>query len=396
MNKLGYYGYPEFFNKYRDEVKNYLNKIDEKDQEIKNTLILIKYSDLVDSVINGCYRNYKFGELCLRLKFIEEFNDPDDVEDFVDEIKSIIYCHEVNLIDDYFGIPYVTIHDFNYMPYNILKLYKIKPPFVAITCIINDWRDLYNTLGFSYRDKYIYSAALYSKNKYYIEHQESLDPNYDEKYFRKSCFFYKLININYKNAFNEGRNYGIFDLDCYDEFYLRDVDTHIDVSNVSNHEIVNNFDIAYRRYLSGDRSNLVLSKIISFNSQYFIEIFKKYKPFLLFTRNIFVNPKICSDNYNICTYNCNYIKLLSGVMFDNVFELDEDFILEYSIYKIAVKFRVDDIVLKIQQLFIKNKKIYKILDFKNECYYDPPIELLELPIVGDVDLFKGDELNPYF
>lgn len=368
MNKLAFYGYFEFFNKdYGVLEDNFENE------------------DLLTSIMNGCYRNYKFAELAIDLLY---------------DYSECLYANCILIANNsmkFTNIPTACIyHDFNYPDIYHSLIFKDHRD-LTFLCILNDWKDIYDKQNHKKQDYRGYSLALYLNKEYYINHQRNLK---SEKDIDDSYFFYHL-NTNIRL-----RDYNLFpyetsgyesDYEFFNESEYIDNEDKSHIDNVNKYEIVNNFDIAYKLYLNGDKSNLVLSKIINTDPKRYRNIFEKYKPFLIFTRNefSFYEMNKFKEIYPFSIYNITYINIIVTSVISAYISTNRIEIPEYNLYVIAKKLRNKKVLKKILELYKKHGKLYKIMDLENECYIDPPEEIFELPDVKNIDLFTGDELNPY-
>lgn len=368
MNKLAFYGYLEFFN------KNYYVLEDNSENE-----------DLLISIMNGCYRNYKFAELVIDLliNYSECFY-----------VNGILIANNSMKFNNIY--PKYLYNDFNYPDVYHSLIFKNHSD-LTFLCILNDWKDIYDKQNHEIQNYKGYSLALYLNKEYYINHQKSLkcEKDIDDSYF----FYYLNTNIRLIrcNLFPYEISGYESDNDYFDESEFIDNEDKSHMKNVNKYDIVNNFDIAYKLYLNGDKSNLVLSKIINTDAARYRNIFEKYKPFLIFTRNQFDTYE--TDRFkNICPfsiYNIIYMNIIINSVIISGISLNEIDIPEYNLYVIAKKLRNKRVLKKILELYKEHGKLYKIMDLENECYIDPPEEILELPEVKNIDLFTGDELNPY-
>ncbi|CCE89075.1 Piso0_001880 [Millerozyma farinosa CBS 7064] len=237
------------------------------------------------------------------------------------------------------------------------------------------------------------SYGMYTKNKDLLKNYNP--DNYLDSNEINETYFMKNLNtrMNYDTL------YGI-------EEYDYECETIVKYRKFSRKEIVDNYDIAKCCFENGDISNLVISKLLACNPDKYSYLFGKYKPFLIYTRtaplykySTFSDVKILKYSY----LNSIYIDILheaidilvsENSMRIHFIETDKIDIPEYTLYKLAVKYRVKEVEDRIMKLYLENnKKFIKILDMENEKYvYE---EISEFPETEFFNPIKGDELNPY-
>lgn len=387
MNKLAFYGYIDFFKEKRSELDEYENNDN---------------FDLVISIINGCYRNNKFSEYCSDIKIMQYRKDL--INGFLIANNSYKAIEHTNLF---------IYYDFNYPDHEhailgnkqINCLYDNTEQFIFL-CVLNDWRETYNKQIFKKRNDIAYSLALYLNKEFYIKHQETLindDKEIDKDVYHHNQvndgYFFRHLNTNIRyencNLYPPGpwTSYDS-DIEYFNESDYIDENDRSHIENVTKYDIVNNFDIAYKLYLNGDRSNIVLSKIVNTDPYKFRDIYKKYNPFLLFTRNE-VDLNVFTSSNPLVKYNLSYIRIITSATVGDSLPTRYIDIPEYNLYVIAIKLRKKNTIDKILELYKKFGKLFKIMDLEKECYIDPPEEIYELPNVKNIDIFTGDELNPY-
>lgn len=383
MNALAFYGKTEFF--------------DENFESNEYTYL---------SITNGCYRSIEFTKKALNLIEVGE-NEKE-------YMYGILIANNINP-KNYDVIPEFLFYDFKYPKKDFIKnlpetIKKEKMYDIIFLCVLNDWKDIYDSiiknlgdenknLGFN---KMGYSLALYQNKEYYINHQKSLDKENEVKLDESTFFCY--LNTN-NEQFDSNIQPKIEYWNCeYEVEYIEETEflgtiEKMDLKNKpSKYEIVNNFGVAYNLYRKGDISNLVLSKLISTNPDYFLDVYKKYKPFILFTRKDILLSRMYRyiEANPLCFYNIKYINILLNPVLMNVSTYSKIPLPEYNLYVIAVKMRNKRIINEILELYKEHGKLYKIMDLKNEKYLDPFEEIYDLPKPKDIDILTGGELNPYF
>ncbi|KAI3406873.1 hypothetical protein KGF56_000165 [Candida oxycetoniae] len=372
MNKLAFYGYIEFFDTFEDR-----EYVDSLENDV-----------LISSMINGCYANFEFNKRCFKLKYTEEHKD----------IMNGIMISRNDSESEYYNSEKL-FYDFNY-PFIRYALLGVHRSDLIYLSIIFDWRYVYEDYMVKYGDLTCYSLALYVGNEYYIKDLHKRCKDSYNSYEHDDRFFRHLNTNNLRIMSNKFPKYSQFDdiPDYIEESDFIDIATNVDTSNVTNYDIVNNFDLAYKLYKEGNTCNIVLSKIICMNPTKFENLFKKYKPFIIFTRNQFDTR--CMSRYSEIEprvkYNILYNNIISLTIHGSTKTIESDIdIPEYNLYVLSVKMRQHNLVHKILELYKKEGYLIKIMDLDNEKYIDPPLLIKELPIVKNIDLIKGDELNPY-
>ncbi|RLV93570.1 hypothetical protein JA1_002247 [Spathaspora sp. JA1] len=342
MNKAAFYGYMEFFDQ-----KN----IDYSDDDVGYCMYV------------GSKRNLEFGKKAVEYDTEYSF-----------EIRTVLLA---NNIYKFHHPPPLTFYDFNYINKSTCEL-LVNKAFYKLTSfviVLNDWFDLYrNELS-----REAYSLALYlGRNKYLDLCKEIYDVS-------ESYFFKKLNVTNDSNIYFKQSDYDDIEIIKFRKFTKR--------------EIVNNYDIARMCFNHGDRSNLVLSKLINTDYVKYKHLLDEYKPFLLYTKDYIdmsTDTEYFSKNLK---YNIIYIRMLIILTDTNDPDLEHSGIgpfsidiPEYNLYIIAKKYCLELHLKRIMDLYLKHGKLYKILDLENERYvYE---EYTELPDVAKCNVLTGDELNP--
>lgn len=335
-------------------------------------------------VLRNGYRNHK-----VILKYINDLNN------YYSEANSILIAN--NIFNEPFIYQY-CYYDFHYPSYETIK--RIKQLSIAVdislVCVINQWDDLIDELS-----DIAYSYCLYTNNSKYINEKREEITGHSCRIKMNDSYFFKYLNT--VTTFDY--NYEIFN----DEIEMKDVYIS-QYREYTNYEIVNNYDIAECCFKNGVSSNLVLSKLICTNPTKYDYLLDKYNVFLLYTRNfidIYPGECISSKNNKYLYLNKLYINVLLDAIDSSVcdynyirddlrdypnFNID---IPEYTIYKLAIKYRNKELANKIMELYKSNdNKFVKILDIENERYvYE---EISEIPQAEYFNPFTGDELNPYF
>nr|CAE84959.1 hypothetical protein [Millerozyma acaciae] len=335
-------------------------------------------------VLRNGYRNFK-----VITKYI------DNLDNYYSEANSILIANNI-FIEPYFY--QYCYYDFHYPSYETVK--KIKKLSINVdisfVCVINKWNDLIDDLS-----NIAYSYCLYSNNLNYIKEEKKEIEGHSCVTDMNDTYFFKYLNTcttfdyNYEIVNDESLTEGEY-ISKYRKY--------------NTYQIVNNYDIAECCFKNGEISNLVLSKLICTNPNKYNYLLDKYNVFLLYTRDfIDINSEyiITSKNNEYLYLNKLYINILTDVVDSSIYDynyarddlrnypnFDID-IPEYTIYKLAIKYRNKKLINKIMDLYHKNNnKFIKILDIENERYvYE---EINEIPKVDNFNPLMGDELNPYF
>nr|CAE84955.1 hypothetical protein [Debaryomyces robertsiae] len=339
---LALYGYDEFFKTY-------------KFKETKDDHLLVR----------GSYINVDMAVKCIEY-----------CKGYYPEINTILVSN--NIIKETFSFDsiFYDFHYPNYETYKILRKNGFSQGFVAY---IHGWHDLLsdNIIG-----AMLYSYLLYTKKYESIKHINPEDYLFVGDIVNEIYFFKNL-----KTIMNLDFNYDIFEEDF-------NCGTIAKYRNFTKKEIVDNYEIAKCCFENGERSNLVLSKLITCNPRKYDYLLDKYDPFLVYTRNLLKSMITGGKNNKYLYLNICYINILNYAIDVDDVVLESIDIPEYTIYKLAVKYRNYLKIDTIMELYKKNgNKFIKILDMENEKYvYE---EISEIPEVEYFDPVKGDELNPY-
>lgn len=372
-----FYGYVRFFDTERKE----LEEID-KDENW----------DLFLNMMNGCFRSVEFLKRCYNLPIMEIADH--ELFDLVvaNDLSTTLWCNH-------------GWHDFKYANYETctkMVANGINYGPVAFICVLYDWKDLYRQCILTCRSKKAYSLALYLKREFYVAEQEKLEWREEDKE-RNIDDSYCLRKLNTNNRELETNLwphvYGPWDsiLDCYDETEAMVEGDQLDDKYFTKYNIVNNFDIAYKAYERGDRSNCVLSKLICTAPWKIRDLYKEYRPFLVFCRTKIDNLWWMEKINPLVKYNVLYINMMCAATIDGHFYREEEIELpEYNLYVLAKRLRNKRVEKRILELYEVHKKLYKIMDLENETYLSPYEEIFELPEPDNIDLITGEELNPYY
>ena len=294
---------------------------------------------------------------------------------------------------------YKPFYDFNYPSYETCKEFIKNGRYseVIFIIVLFDWYELYDKkmgLGAGYE------LALYLKRHKYIEQKiEILNEN--EKLF-KIHYPDKAVTrqLDFNSIFDELdiENTDIYDdlddlqdsfnqrLHFVDLYSYRDTIPIFENTKYTKYEIVNNFDIAYRAYKNGDRSNEVLSKLFSVGQG----IIGESQFFLIFARHDIDCRYTESKKYYKNKYNILYINILfpkSTQQFEKYIDIPE-----YNLYVAAVKMNNKRIIKRLLNLFEEHGKFYKKMDLEKQIFIDE--EIYEIPEVEPLNLITGDILNP--
>lgn len=415
LEKLAYYGYLEFF----DELDNTNIYLDESNAFNKHLKL---------AILNGCHINDLF---CIEYykRGFEVINN---------SMASILLSN--NVMTPYYDFEEKLWHNFkfpsietcykiienrdNWLPnnliYNEVVLAQIAGVAIIrdniklfVNCRLRSCYDiLYAVSRYLNRDNFIHKLdSIYETSKVIrsLDGRISLFKK-DECNFRNmnlvdelninildgeektefSCYFDKL-NESYSNRFIPNYEYSNY------ENNLRVREYHEE--EFTKYMMINNTDLAINLNII---NNLTLSKIILIDPRKNIETFKKYKPFLIYTKKVFpeIEESILSKYISIqplIMYNILYISIICKHGYIERFGIDafEGIKPEINLYIIAKRVCAGEVTTKLIEMFNQYGKFYKIMDLENECYLDPPEEIYEIPDVSPINLLKGDELNPY-
>ncbi|CAH2352425.1 hypothetical protein CLIB1423_06S06150 [[Candida] railenensis] len=300
-----------------------------------------------------------------------------------------------------------SFYDFNYPSYETCKeilkdeLYGYNT--ISFLMVLFDWYELYDENKLL--SKSALTLAVYLKRHKYIKKKLEL---VNESYFLEPLYIEERISTNLFFETLDMGNIDVIDIDHeehYEDFELHEKRNEYDFNSYDHidkipifkfeytkYEIVNDFDIAYRSYKNGDRSNEVLSKLFSVDPYKYDEYIGESEFFLVFARHDIYYDYAESKKYFKNKYNIYYINILFPNSTQSTFEYKID-IPEYNLYVAAVKMNNKRLIKRLLKLYEEHGKFYKKMDLEKQVFIDE--EIYEIPEVKPLNLITGDILNPY-